>query len=257
MKENSTGSNYKLIFVLSAIIISFAFFSLAELKTHDFEGKCGMCHLVDEEEKVFEDIFVKDVDSQCGGCHSDLGLSHPTGMKPTMTMPPEFNLDSSGRLTCATCHEVHGEGNNLLIVEKKRRIFCYLCHSEGISDLHSGVGADAHSASKYEVTNVNILIDDLSVECISCHDGALSKSVNIGMGSFSHGSGGSGHPIGVDYLEGYAKGDMAEIQDLDVNIKFYDGKIGCGTCHNMYSRERYLLAKSNNGSGLCLECHRK
>jgi predicted CXXCH cytochrome family protein len=44
---------------------------------------------------------------------------------------------------------------------------------------------------------------------------------------------------------------------LDKNISLFDGKVGCGTCHNIYSQIRNLLVLDNARSKLCLECHLK
>jgi predicted CXXCH cytochrome family protein len=44
---------------------------------------------------------------------------------------------------------------------------------------------------------------------------------------------------------------------LRKEVKLYEGKIGCGSCHNIYSKEKYMLVISNDSSVLCLECHLK
>jgi len=214
-----------------------------------------MCHLVDEDEKIFEDIFVKEIDSQCKDCHEYLGLSHPTGMRPTMNIPEDFPLNSQGRVTCATCHKIHGDNVYLLNGGMTGKAFCYLCHSEGLESVHAGVGADAHSVSKDEVVDIDILLDELSIRCMSCHDSTIGKEAHIGLGTQDREGGGS-HPIGVDYMEAYSKGGFAPPSVLNDNLRLFNGKVGCGTCHNSYSKEPFELTINNNGSALCLECHR-
>ena len=38
-------------------------------------------------------------------------------------------------------------------------------------------------------------------------------------------------------------------------IRLFDGKVGCGSCHSLYSQEKAHLVQSNYGSALCFECH--
>ena len=250
--------NYELILFLVISIICISCFSLAKPPIHDFEGKCSLCHLmVAGEKEIIKDIFVKEIDFQCKGCHNKLGLSHPTGMKPTMDMPNGFSLDSRGRLTCATCHKNHGEGLYLLNMEKPGRSFCHLCHREGLKNAHSGLGSDARSAAKkYEITDKAVFVDDISAECMNCHDSTPDKGLNLGAGTWLHDQGGS-HKIGVDYMRAYAKGGFNHPSMMHKNIRLFNGKIGCGTCHSGFSEEPAELVINNRGSALCLQCHRK
>lgn len=128
---------------------------------------------------------------------------------------------------------------------------------------HGGSAHPAHSRSAvdvrgFEVTDKENPIDRLSMECLSCHDSALAGSadVKIGAGIWNHGSGVS-HPIGVEYMQAYRKGGLRHPSSINPSIRFFDGKIGCGSCHNIYSKERFKLVMSNRGSALCLACHKK
>lgn len=241
--------------IILFLIIAITLFSLAQGPIHNFKGMCSSCHLT-EGEKVFETIFINKIDFQCKRCHDNLGLSHPTGMKPAMKMPEGFPLDPGGRVTCATCHKIHGKDPKLLNSGVSEKTFCYLCHREGLNHIIGSADLEAHSAKKYEIIDQNNLIDDISVRCITCHDSTLGKEVNIGMGVWQHGYGGS-HPIGVDFMQSYLKGDLVHPSQLDKNIRLFNGKIGCNTCHNKYSKEPSQLAISNKGSALCLACHIK
>ncbi|GBE05820.1 MAG TPA: hypothetical protein ENH31_04750 [Nitrospirae bacterium] len=246
------------IFIIAFLIPGSVFFSLAELEVHNFGDRCNMCHLVDEDKNVFEDIFLKDIDSLCKECHSDLGLSHPTGMRPAMEMPKGFPLDSAGRLTCATCHGIHGEGPYLLNWKESGRIFCFLCHGENIENLHADAGETAHSSGRYVIIDESISIDNLSMQCMSCHDSSIADDISVGLGRGAYiNEHGGKHPIGVDFMEAYAKGGYTHPSKLAKNIRLFNGKVGCGSCHNTYSKEPYQLAISNEGSALCLACHRK
>ena len=106
---------------------------MAKKPAHNFEGKCSLCHLNLSDGKR---IFVKEIDFLCKDCHGGLGLSHPSGLKPSMPIPDKFPLDWAGRVTCATCHDVHGSSEFLLRGEKIGRIFVI----PAIRELWEGMG---------------------------------------------------------------------------------------------------------------------
>ncbi len=235
------------------------FLVLAKRPAHNFEGKCSLCHLTSSGGKR---IFVKEIDFLCKDCHRDLGLSHPSGMKPSMPLPAQFPLDWAGRMTCATCHDVHGNSEALLRGQERGRVFCYACH-KGEMEGHAGSDQPAHSRSAgeaygFEVIDKGNLIDRLSMECLSCHDSSLASSANVRVGSgiWNHGSG-NAHPIGVNYMKAYQKGGLRNPWSINPSIRLFDGKIGCGTCHNLYSKEKFYLVISNRDSALCFACHKK
>jgi predicted CXXCH cytochrome family protein len=67
------------------------------------------------------------------------------------------------------------------------------------------------------------------------------------------------HPIGVVYDDARgrqgAKTDLKPIAMVDRRIRFFNGKVGCGSCHNPYSTIEKRLVMSDRGSELCLACH--
>lgn len=113
--------------------------------------------------------------------------------------------------------------------------------------------------------------------CVSCHDGIFvpegHTSTNFGNPSSIDPSSlfSFNHPVAFEYSSKLAQaknhlndpyvtpsgmgGTVAD--DLMV-----EGRIECVTCHNIFfkpaMRERFeVLNKSNNGSGLCLTCHKR
>ncbi len=256
LRKKLKSSKHKLLLALIFIILCITLPALAKQEIHKFEGNCSMCHLVAEGEEVFEQVFVIEIDFQCKICHNNPGLFHPTGMKPSISMPRAFSLDNRRKVTCATCHKIHSKEAYLLNRGKQGKAFCYLCHSKGLKNIHGGAGIVAHSTRKYEISNESLFVDNLSAQCMSCHDSTLGKGVNIGIGTWLHDQGGS-HKIGVDYMRAYSKGGFNHPSLLNENIRLFNGTVGCGTCHNKYSKEPYELVISNKGSKFCLECHRK
>lgn len=231
---------------------------------HRFDGECSRCHL-NTPKKGEKLLFVSDIDKLCSECHKQVvaALSHPSGLKPSFPLPPEFRLDWSGKMTCVTCHEIHGSKKNLLAGEKTGKAFCMSCHRETLLKKdkygHEVVSSLLHQ-SQYETTNLNQPLDRESQECLGCHDGGFARIQNatIGVGIWKHGSGSVGsHPIGVDYQQAFRKGGYKRMASLNRRIRFFNGKLGCGSCHSLYSALPAKLVISNQRSALCLECHVK
>lgn len=254
---------------LIALLFSGAFSALLAFaenmeKEHLFEGKCGQCHL-NTPLKGGKILLVSDVDKLCKGCHTQIGtiMSHPYGVKPSFPLPPEFKLDWAGKMTCATCHEIHGSRKYLLVAEKTGKAFCMSCHRETLFKKnkygHEVVSSLLHQP-QYETVNPSQPLDRESQECLGCHDGGLAgaRVVNIGGGIWQHGAGNAGsHPIGGDYQQAARKGGYRRKELLNRRIRLFDGKLGCGSCHNLYSTLPAMLVRSNRGSALCFECHIK
>ena len=227
---------------------------------HNFEGKCDECHLSLSGPKK---IFVREIDRLCEGCHGSLGLSHPSGIRPTTALPAGFPLDWNGKMTCATCHDVHGNREHLMRTEKRGRRFCFLCH-ESLPGTHGEANLPAHTGSRrkavgFEPNLFEGSIDRASHECLMCHDDTSTRptALRAGAGAGVYNHGGSSHPIGVDYMKAYRRGHYVHPSMFNPAIVLFNGKIGCGTCHNVYSKEKYYLSVSNRRSALCFQCHVK
>ncbi|MDZ4164846.1 MAG: cytochrome c3 family protein [Smithellaceae bacterium] len=229
---------------------------------HRFDGKCSQCHL-NQPKKGEKLLFVREIDKLCLECHKQVGavLSHPSGLKPSFPLPAEFPLDWSGKMTCVTCHEVHGKRKNLLVSEKTGKAFCITCHRGALltKQGHEAVSSLVHQP-QYEITKFDRPLDRESQDCLSCHDGGFARlrEVTIGAGIWNHGRGaGVSHPVGVDYQQASRKGGYKRMTSLNRRIRFFNGKLGCGSCHSLYSALPAKLVMSNQGSALCLECHIK
>jgi predicted CXXCH cytochrome family protein len=40
-------------------------------------------------------------------------------------------------------------------------------------------------------------------------------------------------------------------------IRLFDGRLGCGSCHSLYSQQQKKLVMSNQNGKLCIKCHNK
>jgi predicted CXXCH cytochrome family protein len=248
----------------SAIVLPVYYYLDAASGVHRFDDRCVSCHLNGPTagEKL---LFVKEIDILCRECHQNQGkgLSHPSGVKPSFLMPPEMRLDWLGRMTCTTCHQCHGSRKYLLATDKTGKAFCISCHQGSILAKgkygHEVISSLVHQA-QYEVTNLVEPLDRESQECLGCHDGSTAKlrNVNIGSGVWNHSDkAGFSHPVGVDYQQAARKGRYRGMGLLKKEIRFFNGKLGCGSCHSLYSTLPAKLVMSNHRSALCLECHNK
>ncbi len=239
---------------------------------HDFEGRCLECHIREPAPGDEPRAFLQDISKMCVECHaSEFELSHPVDMRPSMRVPLNLPLDWKGEVTCTTCHPVHMEGHGPFRLRSRAAGpgFCMLCHNDLESELHQFSLGSAHvtgSASlKYLPEEIGGVLDELSLRCMACHDAltgtdAVSEGREMG-GALFHRSGLSGlsHPIGVSYIDARRRyrGAYNPVGKLPPEIKLFAGNVGCGSCHNPFSKLHNELVMSNEGSALCLSCHNK
>ncbi len=112
-------------------------------------------------------------------------------------------------------------------------------------------------------------LDEQSLRCINCHENSIQG------GLVCH-KGGCDHLIGEDYAEQAARNrTLTPPSSLNPALKLINGRVGCLTCHIPFDKKSHLdiaakrfeiykatgtdpmLAVDNNGSGLCMACHRK
>lgn len=257
-------NRFKTLFFAFILIVSclYLIWAVSNSKVHNFEGKCTLCHVSSQNLTL-----VDRVDVLCDGCHTiDKARSHPINLKPNKAIPLTLHLDKDGRLTCATCHDVHKEDktqnkaqlSSLLWGHIRGKAFCLLCHSDAKQDAlwrHQTAIQYAHPAGKLTEASVGSLLDKSSTECLSCHDGTISKfpQVEVRQGRWQHGIGMS-HPIGVDYPRAE---DFTPEEALPKQIQLFGGKLGCLSCHEIYTRGPNMLVMNNQKSRLCLTCHKK
>lgn len=237
---------------------------------HDFVEQCETCHLLEPQRRGDVLIFNYDIDYLCNYCHEIPGTnSHPSQMVPSMPMPAGFPLDWQGRMTCATCHDPHLEnwGVNPALLRGEGiagRIFCALCHDElqqpGSQHRLAEI-VHAKNALTPNREEINSILDRVSLECLSCHDGAVGKAMNVRIAreeTLTYSGRSMDHPIGMNYGDAARYNDkLHPVESLSPLITLIDGKVGCSSCHNQYSHELTMLVINNKGSRLCLQCHNK
>ena len=239
-------------------------------QVHDFANRCESCHLTFKDDGM-PGKYTRNIDFLCMECHRvSAAYSHPTGMVPSFDVPAELSLDWSGRMTCATCHDPHGEhvagGGDLLRTKYRGKLFCQQCHNYALptEGRHGGTGGRAHfgGVTPLDSGRWSRLLDAVSAECLACHDGVVAPATSYRVGeedeSVTYSQRKLSHPIGIDYRRAAMRDrELRSPEALAPYITLFVGKIGCGSCHNVFSREKNLLVVNDRGSSLCFECHIK
>lgn len=233
---------------------------------HDFnDSECQRCHL---DLAGHTKAMRASISHLCEGCHKNISRkpSHPVNRFPRAVRVPEDLPLHNGKITCNTCHNFHGSrfssfGEKTYFLRRPAMgaEFCSSCHNtKRFAGSHASLLTIAHRGSRYAVADDTKPLDQLSLECLSCHDGSTGKSIpcRLIQGVCNRGTG--AHPVGLVYKESRLRNRrLVPVSMLDRRLKLFDGKVGCGTCHDMYSKLPKKLTKSNAGSGLCRSCHRK
>ncbi len=245
-----------------------------EPSPHHNAGQCRTCHLDNptmpgsggERSRT---TLVRDADQICKSCHEvKEGLSHPSGVAMSWTPPETMPLDWAGRLTCVTCHYMHAEGKSdktgfMIRTETVGREFCEKCHSD-MKDAEGGKHRQFLDKSHMETPDTaaqdRASLDFLSRECLGCHVGRIQQTYSPlterRITVFQHGQIQSTHPIAVDYPPvGVDAMRYTDTKLLDKRIHLYNGKIGCGTCHEPFTMQKSGLVMANSEDQLCLQCH--
>jgi predicted CXXCH cytochrome family protein len=272
----------KIIFlVLVALAFAGAAYTLLERRGHDFTpDQCADCHATDPVKGKPETLAMKaSLTVLCGRCHQTHltnSVSHPTDVVPNQaTPPPDLPLSWEGKVNCSTCHDIHaGVLNDAPVNAKMLRrdasgvSFCAACHVHDPQTAGSGghIGQVGIAHMRYSADAVpGSKIDKVSSMCLSCHDGSVGgqSPVQVSSGSWQHGVAMSrydpqgSHPIGIKYLAAYRRsaGGLRAPASLNPAIKLIDGRVGCPSCHDIYSGEKSRLVVAN--ARLCTECHDK
>lgn len=203
--------------------------------------------------------------------------NHPVKIVPSaaVQVPADWPLDSSGALTCLTCHtKIPSEGGaadpHLRRVQSSAASnggFCATCHHPSIErsdrSVHQVALGIAHLGSnRSRKTVASAGLDAHSRRCLSCHDGAsAADSANMtsaGPGRVHVDGTQQNHPVGVAYQRVNRSKNVSRLHPvarLPQQIALPEGKVSCVSCHDLYAGVRYLLAVPTRDSRLCLACH--
>jgi predicted CXXCH cytochrome family protein len=126
--------------------------------------------------------------------------------------------------------------------------------------IYSGID-HLHTSHQLVSSSVDGVLDACSLACLSCHDGINASETRVktvGEWELPFDSGQFSHPLGVDYDKAFSRNsDLQPSAFLPSDIILPEGKVGCESCHNLYSKMPYFLVFSNMDSTLCTGCHNK
>lgn len=231
-----------------------------------------------------------DINRLCtsSGCHNyEPSLNHPVGIRANVTIPKDMPLDSYSRITCLTCHaqpkselpseasfasDYSDDGQELFLRRPEGIQFCGSCHMRMGGTLqkqsHWQFSTRAHlgsinpQSSNSGIYNQSIGgLDTESRICMGCHD---DVSVTIPSDNETprqrklRWARMSDHPIGMNYDNIALRRPRDYRYPLfDQQIRLFNGRVGCGSCHSLYSQIKKNLTIRNRNSVLCLKCHNK
>jgi predicted CXXCH cytochrome family protein len=265
------------MFLAMTVLLVMVVFSV-ENQPHAFKD-CSSCHVLSNPSGASARQMTGPVTPLCSKCHAKTlseGYMHPVDVRPEHVMIPSdmpLSLDPSGELMCGTCHDVHsdystpyGTPTQFLRRQERGKAFCKICHGnvDALSKGHTSSLGEAHFRSQYIASDSGQELDPMSQNCVSCHDGTYASSVSIKSGTWTHGESfmdndNGSHPVGIDYESARfnrgRKTDLLPTSMVDSRIRFFNGKVGCGSCHDPYSSLSKQLVMSDEKSKLCFSCH--
>lgn len=254
---------------------------------HHFDISCQTCHQSSGgpgKNNSSTQQFRVSINRTCttSDCHEyDRTLNHPVGISAAGAAPADMPMDSFGRITCLTCHEQKnssvvsqdsGENNERTLRTSEGTEFCDSCHD----NMTGGMTQQAHwqFSTRAHLGKINVNsnktdtelfvgnIDSESNTCLTCHHevsvtipllnetSAQKKARRRNM---------KDHPIGMDYSQVAMKKTMdfrfRYSPDSRSGVRLFDGKVGCGSCHSLYSEHEDYLVQTNERSALCNQCH--
>lgn len=132
---------------------------------------------------------------------------------------------------------------------------------------HDGTGGGAvHSGNQHSVINkakaggaINTGSDIDGQSCIKCHTGTYSGIYSSALSVMAGPDLRNDHPISMPYPVANPKYQVPPNPTTGwTDIKLYNGKVECPSCHNVHDPAKAPFLRADNGaSAMCLTCHIK
>ncbi len=106
-----------LFWIIIGYVSIFSILEAQELNPHELasntnKDSCLQCHinkdLQNQQKNYPAMIFKKDEISMCMNCHTHDASTHSVNIAVDFSVPADLPLSSTGKITCLTCHTVHG-----------------------------------------------------------------------------------------------------------------------------------------------------
>ncbi len=208
---------------------------------------CETCHTAHG--SPWGNLLVDEVGQLCLYCHENQDRGHPVNMLPEPDQIPEAlfaagaSLGAEGQLVCISCHKVHNNKRELLLVAAPKEL-CQQCHADQTSVVRTKHNL-AESAP--EAVNVNGETAEVGGSCSACH--LAHKPARRGVASkmratACQGCHGEGQLAPSEALQGYMHPLGPLLPGKDVN---------CRSCHNPHKEGQSFL--QGDQKFLCGSCH--
>ena len=247
----------------AALVVAATWFTPAgkPAGAHLSQSACQDCHVArDPADLAGARKLLATQEVLCGRCHAAaIKVSHPSGFAPREKMAEAFPVDWKGELTCSTCHAVHGDNQGLLRGERRGRDLCLACHDAkffaGMRDKGESLVMSGHLNAGVELNGGTL--DPYSLQCLSCH-GAKGESPAVSINQrnvLRHNSGRANHPIGMRYADAERAGGYRPAATVSRLLLLPNGRVGCVSCHQGFSKDHGKLTAPRAGSKICYQCH--
>lgn len=263
----------------------------SSIALHHFDLPCQTCHIpgnTNGNRKMPQESIWRmsvDINRAClsSGCHDyDPVLNHPVGVNVPGSLPESMPLNGFSQITCLTCHtdsessytaDIDEDPQELMLTVPQGEDLCGSCHMQMSGTLkqqsHWRFSNKAHLGSinprSALPSQVELSFDDIDLEsqtCLGCHE-----EVTVTIPGYNETytekaarwSRMKDHPIGMDYRR-VAMNQSSEYYYPLFNaerIRFFDGKVGCGSCHSMYSKQAKNVSVDKQNGNLCRQCHNR
>jgi predicted CXXCH cytochrome family protein len=203
-----------------------------------------------------------------------IGASTSFAQSKSLILGSLHDLRGSG---CSVCHNLHG-GSPV----KGPGDVCGACHTPHranpaasellwVRAIRPGTYQTYDRSVNQEFAGGDVSLSQVSLLCMSCHDGAVALNVDFTgtindsyVGIVMHGSGNFGadlrntHPIGFSYPVSRNANPtrLATVPPLALRLYGPESKLECATCHDVHNPTNApFLRIGQQNSALCVACH--
>ncbi len=259
--------------------------SQRSIPLHHFDLPCSSCHdpdtATEERKSKGENLWqaTVNINQACtlSGCHNyDAMLSHPVGVTVNNSAAIDLPLDSFSRVTCISCHsepqpKQSSDDRERMLHVRNGAELCGSCHvqMQGMekNQAHWQFSNRAHLGQIKPGPEQNTSpavpfgnLDPESISCLGCHEDITATVPGFNetatQKSFRR-SHMKDHPIGMEYsrVQAQSRGRFRSPHTKNERIRLFDGKVGCGSCHSLYSDYNNHLVDEDAKKSLCFQCH--
>ena len=179
-----------------------------------------------------------------------------------------------GLTPCGGCHQPHSTATNASILLWQYSIGAANVYTVYTSaSLQNATTDISHSG---DGTLVSGDVENNTLLCLSCHDGALAAANTVTLETAEYGAIGAAitgtaidvagdaaelandHPVNMDYDPALntSLDTVANVTAAGLTFFGANDSVQCGSCHNPHNNtNQNYLRVSNTSSGLCLTCH--